>query len=165
MASIEFDGDEIILSAFRGKLNDSTMERLSSLADYISDNCLEVDVQKEDLDSIKDDVANLIDFVSTSTLNDGFKAKLVSCLRNILLEIENADIFGVWRLKGIINETAGQILLNANNIENTTENTDTLRHIWGFLTKFNSLFSFAKTVSYLSPQIFAFLTELPSRVQ
>ena len=150
----------IDLREYRNSLDDSTMANLSSMADHMSDEQLEVDVQQDDLDSIQKDILELIDSITNSGLDEHFKSRLISCLCNILSEIEKVDIFGAWHLRSKINETAGQIVLNLGSIEQTPESIELITKIWGVLTKFNAIVSFTNTVAHIAPQITPLLSNI-----
>ena len=154
MLCIGYNQNQNGLDTFAAHLWDrAAMADLANLAAYISDHNLEKELKEEDLASIKDGIAELIEIIENATIDADFKKELVANLKNLVIAIQEYEIFGSAQINSLIQKSVGQTVLSSQRLERTEENINLVNHVLSKMRDFNTIISFSTTVHHAVPLI------------
>jgi len=133
--------------------NEIALAGLKKLADYIADNNLEKDIDDNELTQIKEQLQNLVTTVANSAIDANLKKRLLTNLNSLNSSIQDHIFFGTSAINNNLEKITGQLILDAQWVEHTEENTSILRQVFDKMRDFNTVFSFATTLRYNLPVI------------
>jgi len=141
--------------AFRKKLSDkSAMSGLKSIADYIADQNIEIEIQQKSLDKILQDTNDLIIYVNGLTIDIALAKSIIANLNNIIFSVNEYSMFGSANIKHSISSTAGHVFIKTVHQQPTEESLTLMQHVLSKMRDFNTIVSFTTTMAPTLPIIF-----------
>ena len=122
--------------------------KIENCADFINDN-IELNINEDSVSELLIETQNLIDEIRNSTINTDLKKMLLLQLSGVYDSLIKYDLFGYDAVELSVKMTIGSIVMNLNK-DADNEDKDYIAKSLQLMSKFNTIFSFVKNVTYLA---------------
>lgn len=121
-------------------LTETSVADIAFCADLLSKTYHEIPIKEEELKAIKEELNNLFERVSRSSINKILKQVILDLLEQIRRSVADYQIRGASVLHDSIALSLGELLLNYQDVQNEKENED-LKAVWAFLVRLEFIVS------------------------
>lgn len=133
---------------FTSLFTDVFFAKMDACADFIRDNIEEL-TDESQISELLQETQNLIEEIKASTINIDLKKMLLLQLSGVYDSLIKYDLFGYDAVELSVKMTIGSIVMNLNKDADNEDKAYIAKSLQ-LMSKFNTIFSFVKNVTYLA---------------